>query len=496
MKNALRLTLVFALLLTGAACTDDAPYTGLSVNGGERFLSLDAQARSGKLSIQASATWKITPSAGDDWFTLSELTGPAGYTEVDLSLEVNVGAARSSVLTIVCGDATYPFTLSQAAAGTSFDAPQYYFYTTFGTMPTLYAGLHLLSHDHPSFFFYERPRTFDPAEFPAHATAMTASDRSNPLPNDEALEIADKIKARILEINAERPTAVFGLWTDDLRCRLGYDWFVAQGIDSARVKVTMLSDGTATYNNFHSYFGDPATAEQHWNEYAAQVEALDWNHGGRYPATRAPEAFSSYMWPYYLATRPNYRLMLQNGELLQSSGPFMTAQLHKMQIESVQPYRMLDALSQKARERFYEMAGFDFDHFAALFDASPKKNLIIIGTSHRSAESEEQQADYVARIAAQYGSEYDLFFKPHPADGSSAGYPDRFPSLTLLPGQMPFEIFVWSLLEKVDLLGGYPSTVFLSVPVEKVGFLFAPNAESLIRPLDRLFRDAEVEWME
>lgn len=496
MKNMLRLTLLFVLLLPCAACTDDEPYTGLSVNGGERFLSLDAQARSGHLSIQAPAAWEITVPAGDDWFTLSALTGTAGHSEIEIEFEANPGAARSSVLTIACGDATYPFTLSQTAVRTTFDDPQYYFYATFGTMPTLYAGLHLLSHDCPSYFFYERPRTFLPAEFPAHATVLTASDRNNPLPEKEALEIADRIKARILEINDEQPTAVFALMTDDLRCRLGYDWFVAQGIDSARVKVTMFSDGTATYNNFHDYFGDPATAEQHWNEYAAQVEALDWDHAGRYPATRAPEAFSSYTWPYYLATRPNYRLILQHGDLLESSGPFMTAQLHKMRMESGQPYQMLEALTPSEQKRFYRMAEFDFDRFAGLFDASPKKNLIVIGTSHQSAESEKRQADYVARIVDRYGDEYDLFFKPHPADNSSAGYPDRFPSLTLLPGQMPFEIFVWSLLDKVDLLGGYPSTVFLSVPVEKVGFLFAPDAESLVRPLDRLFRDAGVEWME
>lgn len=96
---------------------------------------------------------------------------------------------------------------------------------------------------------------------------------------------------------------------------------MAQGIDSARVKVTMLSDGTATYNNFHNYFGDAATAEQNWNDYAAEVEALDWNHGGRYPETRAPEEFASYTWPYYLSTRPDYRLMLQNSSLMESSCP-------------------------------------------------------------------------------------------------------------------------------------------------------------------------------
>ena len=85
------------------------------------------------------------------------------------------------------------------------------------------------------------------------------------------------MKRRVLEINKADPTAVFSLYVDDLRCRLGYDWFVAQGIDSARVKVSLLSDGTATYNNFYNYFGDPATAQQNWETYAAEVEALDWN---------------------------------------------------------------------------------------------------------------------------------------------------------------------------------------------------------------------------
>ena len=63
--------------------------------------------------------------------------------------------------------------------------------------------------------------------------------------------------------------------------------------------------------------------------------------------------------------------------------------------------------------------------------------------------------------------------------------------------EMPFEIFVWSLLDEVNLIGGYPSTTFLSVPLDKVGFLFAADAASLPRPLNLLFSDApNVEWMQ
>ena len=152
--------------------------------------------------------------------------------------------------------------------------------------------------------------------------------------------------------------------------------------------------------------------------------------------------------------------MLQNSSLMESSCPFIADRLAAMKMESVQPYELLTALPEASKQQFYRMAKFDYARFAGLFDLSPKKNLIIIGTSHSSAASEQQQAAYVERIIQQYGSDYDIFFKPHPADSSSAGYPDRFEGLTLLPGQMPFEIFVWALLDNLYLRtarqGGLP----------------------------------------
>ena len=501
MKKLFPFYLCFALALALglAACSDDdAPRPALSINGGESFLSLDGLARSGKLSVFSTAPWRVTTAAGDDWFTLSATEGPAGYSEIEISLDRNEGAARSAKLAFSNTDLIpAPFVLSQSALADSYDSPDYCFYLTFGTMPTLYAGLHLLSHDKPSYVFYERSQTFDPDKFPAWATVTTAADRSANATTADLVAMTREMKRRVLEINNADPTAIFGLYVDDLRCRLGYDLFVAQGIDSARVKVSLLSDGTATYNNFYNYFGDAATAEQNWNTYAAEVEALDWNHGGRYPETRAEFLIDSWTWPYYLATRPNYRLVMQNSSLLESSGPFIAEKLGDMNLESIQPYEMLSALPESARKQFYDMAGFDYDEFAAMFDASPKKNLIIIGTSHVNSASERQQRDYVTRIMEQYGETYDVFFKPHPADTSSAGYETDFPGLTLLPGQMPFEIFVWSLMDRVGMIGGYPSTVFLTVPLDKVRFIFAADAGSLVRPLNLLFRDAtDVEWMQ
>lgn len=503
MNRLFRLFLLLILAAGSLACTEDGT-PNVNINDGTDFLSLDYLPRSGKITVNAPAPWSVTLASENfgqdkktDWVTLSIEEGPEGYSEIEVTFAENPGPARSARLIFSCDGKISLFTLSQSASDTGFDAPDHYFYITFGSMPTLYAGLHLLSHDKPSYVFYERANTFSAAEFPAWAEVTPVADPTGYATDKEALAMSEAMKRRILEINAAEPTAVFGLWVDDLRCRLGYDWFVAQGIDSARVKVTMLSDGTGTYNNFFDYFGDAATAEQNWNDYAAEVEALDWNHGGRYPVTRAPEEFSAYTWPYYLSTRPGYRLMLQNSTLLESSCPFVAERLDEMKMESVQPYELLTALPEASKQQFYRMAKFDYAAFGAQFDASPKQNLIIIGTSHSTPESAGQQAAYVERIMQQYGARYDIFFKPHPADTSSADYPERFEGLTLLPGQMPFEIFVWALLDKIDLIGGYPSTTYLSVPLDKVGFLFAADAASLVRPLNILFRDAPgVEWLQ
>lgn len=108
-----------------------------------------------------------------------------------------------------------PFRLSQGALSAGYDSPDYYFYVTFGTMPTLYAGIHLLSHDKPGYVFYSRSKTFDPAEFPARAEVTTAADRTADATQAEMEAMAREMKRRILEINSADPTAVFGLYVDD-----------------------------------------------------------------------------------------------------------------------------------------------------------------------------------------------------------------------------------------------------------------------------------------
>lgn len=452
-------------------------------NGGEeiKFLSLNGNAKEVALTINANANWSVTSSS--EWMK-TDATGTVGSTTLTLSVMENDGDPRDGELIFnVEGGEPITFSVAQNGKNVSFDSPTHYFYVTFGTMPTLYAGLHALSHSKPSFFAYGRQNTFDPEMFPPHITLSIANG-----PDEVQGIMRDYMKKKIRDIRDREPNAIFGLYVDDLRARLGYDWFVDQGIDSSRVKVTLLSDGTGTYDIFSK------VTDQRWGEIVDEVEALNWNMDKNRIQPRLAE-FDSYDRAYYLATRPNYRLLLQDGNLLEPSSEFMGEQMRKMSLMSITPLQLLNNLTAKRQETFYKMASFDKDGFAAKFDKSSKKNLVIIGTN--TGSNGEPQINYVKSVVNKYGGEYDIFFKPHPSDPNSRDFETLFPGLTLLPGQMPFEIFVWSLMDKIDVIGGYQSTVFLTVPVEKVKFIFgAPSADIMIKPLNILFKDAEIDWMQ
>ena len=101
MKRLFSALLCLALIAGSAACSDDETTRPvLVVNAGESFLSLDALARAGKISVTSSLPWRVTAAAGDKWITLSATEGPAGYSEIEVTFDRNEGppAVRSWLL--------------------------------------------------------------------------------------------------------------------------------------------------------------------------------------------------------------------------------------------------------------------------------------------------------------------------------------------------------------------------------------------------------------
>lgn len=483
--------LLLACVILFVSCQNDEMDGGIHrsmnfiVNGNAvESLILNPEDTTVDLIVKSSKNWVLEMDS--EWISADKICGESGETNIHITLQINSGVntRRSIFKFITSNNEIQNFALVQTGEIDPGSKHRYHFYATFGTIPTLYSGLHMLSHGEPSFFGYERSGTFEPSFFPSYVSHIPSSD----VPEDLLL-MGEVMKKEILKINNNDPAARFEFYVDDLRCRLGYDWFIAQGIDSSRVNVNLWSDGTATYNNFYNFFGSNSNAESNWNRVVSEVEALNWNTGVQ---TRGvPAEFNSAEWPYYMSTLPNYKFLLHDKGLLETESSFIQNKVAVMNAVSVSPEQMLKALSPVNQERFFNMCNFDKTHYSEMFDVSSKPNLVIIGTNGNA-----EQQNYVKKVYDQYGATYDIFYKPHPADATCSEYETLFPGLKLLPGRMPFEVFVWSLMDKIDILGGFASTVYLTVPTEKVRFLLGvKNATELIKPLDKMFQNSSVEYI-
>ena len=111
MKRLFSALLCLALIAGSAACSDDETTRPvLVVNAGESFLSLDALARAGKISVTSSLPWRVTTE------------GPAGYSEIEVTFDRNEGPARSAQLAFASEDLIVPFVMSQSAPKDGYDA--------------------------------------------------------------------------------------------------------------------------------------------------------------------------------------------------------------------------------------------------------------------------------------------------------------------------------------------------------------------------------------
>ena len=360
----------------------------------------------------------------------------------------------------------------------------YAFSMTFGTMPSLYAGLYAVDREIPTYFFFERTQTFKTDGFPEHVMLCPY------LGADQEEQMRDWMKNTIRDINEKNPDAQFELYVDDLRAGpISHDFFAAQGIDMSRVKVIMLSDGTGTYNEFFNNFGASGTGETYWKKMVNEINSMSWSGDDGYVETKAlPEFETHWHWSYPLATRENYTYIMHDSGLLGTSDPYVKERIKEMHCEDRNVVDMLNGLSPDKQKTFLSMIPYEKDVYVELMNESPKPNLIINGTSN----DPENQRKYVGEVYEKYKDDYDVFFEPHPADESYLDYETAFPGLKNIP-KMSFEFVMMFIGDKIDAIGGYPSTIYLTVPVEKVKFMFAAGPEAMPKPLNLIFENAEQE---
>lgn len=439
--------------------------------------------------VFSSSDWTL--NSNSSWATADVTSGKAGNTKITVNFDKNESSKekREIIFTVVAGEEKVEQKLIQRGKK-AFEDADYYFHMHLATLPVLYSGIDIQRSTKPTFLL-DRRGTLKEEGLPSNVKMYYFDEFPNNFINE------------IRNIEQNNPDATYAYYTDDLSAIRAIQIFCRLGIDSSRVKLTVLPDGTATYTSFFSnLFGKAGEGEAKFKEVQEKAKNIYANYMAN-PSIAVEETTENGKdWfdteiPHILAQYGSVRYYIENKDYLITEDAYVKEEIQKSYYVVMPARNLLAELTSAQQESFYLSAGFDMKTNSALMDESPKPNLIIIGTNTAAgATSKETQAAYVKAVMDKYGEEYDVFYKAHPADPAYVTYETDFPGLRLiLPAAMPFDVFTWALNDKIDALGGFSSTVFLTVPTDKVRFMFAPNAEALGGLFNNVFNGKDIDWM-
>lgn len=412
------------------------------------------------------------------------------------------------------------------------DEHTYDFYITLGTMPTLYATLNAYARRNPNtYMWFLRGNTISheySADFIHYFSTQSQTNASSEV--NWAL-IRDKVK----EIKAADPEARFHLYCDDLRVSFIPHIFVYAGVDFEDLRVTFLSDGTGTYNNF------AAMTDSYYAGYAdTWASILETYKNGRDDAEFVPpyqdnnQSMQDLQYlAFYVSTFDNVDFWVQSPEYLMNEHSAVDAARSSMHIVKKDPSAMYTALPEETRTAYQKVvlanALVDSDtlntledavsYFDAKLSGRDKEIVLILGTNKKTLDEnkfyiDETLAFYTPTLSADdatkvtyKGQTYTveagastvtvdgkelkigelgvyLFFKghpAHPADETLQGYfADH--GIEILPHRTPVETLFWMYDVKV---GGYQSTSFLSCFKGQTEFIYEmPTAEAIVQMMN------------
>jgi len=374
----------------------------------------------------------------------------------------------------------------------------YVVYTDVATLPTLYMGMNLLTHEIPSFMYLSRKNTINEEvlkNIAPHVTMMT---------NEE------EIKNKIAEINTQESNATFTYYVNDLRVSKAWIFFYSQGISPDRVKVVMIVDGTKSYVDFKNVYGTGSIFKRLMDRTIKEYKILEtlqkpykvltenyffddskgvWAGFWLIPTIMKNTEFW-LQWPELLNFRSNKLFSKFIRLFFRSDKSFFRFNIDKyLKVDAIVYY---DSLTKSEQDNFIKLMNLDKRYqelgdktISEVLDYSSKPNIIITGTKYYDSIEKirsECLDVFINKVKQKYGDGYNYFYKGHPAE-------EYLPSdelITILPSKIPMEGIIWVYGSKIQILGGYESSLYINIPKYINKFFFMID-DRLLAPLDELY---------
>lgn len=272
----------------------------------------------------------------------------------------------------------------------------------------------------PSIVMLDRPSAYNWDKLPQGVYGMPY------LTMDQIKETADynAFTQYVKDLYQINPQAKFNLYINDITCSLIHSMIYANRIPENQYSITMISDGSATYNIMNDAYGgsDPEAKHQEyldlWN--AGKTEAYQ---TGSPSATWAP--FHAHWECMYaaLCSEPNMEWWVARNDLFTSGDDNAFAQKMKNDVKRVNISALLTNLQNKGDAtvaEFKTLYNFNDSYFSKA-EAEGKKVMMLLGTY---VFNEENFSDYARLTSLYYGDDYMYYYKGHPRTPTGS-YPDK-----------------------------------------------------------------------
>lgn len=361
----------------------------------------------------------------------------------------------------------------------------YNLYWVSATLPVLYCALDMMTNNYKSMLLVERTNTIN--------MSLLDNERFFYKVDGVNSEQLHQAQNRLKALATYDPYSYFRFFTTDLRHQMELFTFTLNGIGTDRYEMKMLSDGTASYTScFDFYESEQINSyknhEQIYNGIFEKAKLGDGSiaDGISYNGTIATSGLLDSQIceaAIIAAQRDNVEWWCAFPETRKSADPLVQAEIEKAHAPKIQPEQMYANLTAEQKNTFLQMINLDKTQFDAQYFNNDGQYLIVTGTNPVSGSlTEAEFLDVMRKIREDYAG-VNILFKPHPSAIPSADYKSEIfnwfneNSIKILPGRLPMEALSWVYSDVA--IGGFDSSLFMSVPQNNVKFFIAPNSDSL-----------------
>ena len=233
----------------------------------------------------------------------------------------------------------------------------------------------------------------------------------------------DAFAAYVKDLYEISPDATFHMYLNDIDCDIIHQNIYANGIPEGQYTLTLMSDGSATYNLFNqTYSGaDAASVNQklveEWNAAKAYAYAngkvmSGWvRHGHMEDFYAAVTAEPGAEW--WVARTNLFKSGDDNALANEAAGRAIRKNISTMLTD-------LQGKGDKVVSEFKALYNFNDEYFAKA-EAEGKKAMMILGTY---VNNEKNFEDYVHLTELYYGDDYVYYYKGHP-NTPTGMYPEK-----------------------------------------------------------------------